>query len=113
MEAWQYGSIGCLYLQAIYCCVSLQWNWFLQLLLGSSQLLLGSSENPGSPWFNVCGNSSSCSWSSGQISQTLDAKIKVTVQSGSESASLSFSFVVNNNNGDPGCDAISPNRVCK
>jgi hypothetical protein len=70
-------------------------------------------KNPGSPWFNVCSNSSSCSWSSGQISQTLCAKIKGTVQSGSESASSSFPFVVNNSNGGSGCDNIMLNRIYK
>ena len=74
--------------------------------------------NPGTSWFNVCSNSSSCSWSSGQISQTLDARIKVSVQSGSESASSRQSFLVNNNGGDPGCDEVSlkdgvaPSRIC-
>lgn len=70
-------------------------------------------KNPGASWFNVCGNASSCTWGTDQISQTLDARIKVTVQSGSESASGERSFIVNNNNGDPGCDGTAPNRICQ
>ena len=70
-------------------------------------------KNPGASWFNVCGNSSSCSWGPGQIFQTLDAKIKVTVQSGTESASASQSFVVNNNDGGGGCNSgVTPNQIC-
>jgi hypothetical protein len=78
---------------------SYNYDWEIQKTLGGS-------------WINVCGSSSSCSWNSGQISQSLDARIQVTVQSGSESASANKSFLVNNNGGDPGCDGISPSRIC-
>lgn len=67
----------------------------------------------GGSWFGVCGGSSSCSWSPGTISSSQDYEIRVTVTSAGETDRARTSFLVNNNNGDPGCDsAVSTQRIC-
>lgn len=69
-------------------------------------------QNSSDPWYNVCGNSSSCTWGIDQISQSLSARIRVTVSSGNNSSTSSMSFVVNNNGGGGGCNDVTTNRIC-
>ena len=46
------------------------------------------------------------------IFETLDADIRVTVDSGSESTDAQMGFIVNNNDGGGGCDPIALNKLC-
>jgi len=69
-------------------------------------------QQPGQSWGRVCSNSSSCTWGSGSIFETLDADIRVTVDSGTESTDAQMGFIVNNNDGGGGgCDPML-NKLC-
>jgi len=70
-------------------------------------------QQPGQSWGSVCSNSSSCTWGSGSIFETLDADIRVTVDSGTESTDAQMGFIVNNNDGGGGggCDPML-NKLC-
>lgn len=68
-------------------------------------------QQPGQSWGSVCSNSSSCTWGSGSIFETLDADIRVTVDSGTETTDAQMGFIVNNNDGGGGCDPML-NKLC-
>jgi len=73
-------------------------------------------QQPDQSWSSVCSTSSSCTWGSGSIFETLDADIRVTVDSGTESTDAQMGFIVYNNDdgggGGGNCDPIALNKLC-
>lgn len=66
-------------------------------------------QDTGENWSSICGNTSTCSWTSPPISNTVYSTIRVTVESGLNTATGERSFVVNNDGGGGGggCDPVA------